>query len=107
VTDMAFHILGIPGSLRRASYNRGLIRAAQELAPGEIRVESFNIGQIPLYNQDVEDQGEPDPVRALKQAMRAADALLFGEGNLRDQSQLERLREVLDALVAWARHFEP
>ena len=69
-------ILGFAGSLRRASYNRGLIRAATELAPTGIIVDVFELGDIPLYNQDVEDAGEPVSVVAFKNAMAQADAVL-------------------------------
>ena len=69
-------ILGFAGSLRRASYNRGLVRAASELAPTGIVVEVFDLGDLPLYNQDVEDAGEPASVVAFKQAIARADALL-------------------------------
>jgi len=69
-------ILGFAGSLRRASYNRGLIRAAGELASSGIVVEVFDLAEIPLYNQDVEDAGEPPPVVAFKRAIAEADALL-------------------------------
>jgi chromate reductase, NAD(P)H dehydrogenase (quinone) len=69
-------ILAIAGSLRRASYNRGLIRAATDLAPTGILVEVFDLTDLPLFNQDVEDAGEPASVVAFKQAMAQADALL-------------------------------
>ena len=69
-------VLGFAGSLRRASYNRGLTRAAVELAPSGIAVEVFDLGDLPLYNQDVEDAGEPAAVVAFKQAIARVDALL-------------------------------
>ncbi|MEA2608525.1 MAG: hypothetical protein QOJ75_768 [Chloroflexota bacterium] len=69
-------ILGFAGSLRRASYNRGLIRAAADQAPGGVIVQIFDLLDIPLYNQDIEDAGEPASVVALKLAMSRADALL-------------------------------
>ena len=69
-------ILAFAGSLRRASYNRGLIRAAADLAPTGINVDVFDLSDIPLYNQDVEDAGEPASVVAFKEAMARADALL-------------------------------
>jgi chromate reductase, NAD(P)H dehydrogenase (quinone) len=69
-------ILGLAGSLRRASYNRGLIRAAAADAPPGIVVEVFHLADLPLFNQDVEDAGEPSSVVALKNAMARADALL-------------------------------
>ena len=43
-------ILGISGSLRRASYNRGTLRAAQQLAPQGMQIEIFELDEIPLYN---------------------------------------------------------
>lgn len=69
-------ILGFAGSLRRASYNRGLIRAAAAHAPTGIVIDVVDLGDIPLYNQDVEDSGEPASVVAFKGAMAQADALL-------------------------------
>jgi chromate reductase len=69
-------IVGLAGSLRRASYNRGLIRAAAELAPTGIVLDIVDLADIPLYNQDVEDAGEPASVVALKAAIGRADALL-------------------------------
>ena len=71
-------VLAIAGSLRAASYNRGLLRAAQEVAPEGLQVELWDqLAAIPPYNADVEAQGDPEPVAALKAAIRAADALLI------------------------------
>jgi chromate reductase len=71
-------VLGIAGSLRRGSYNRGLLLAARELAPPGMEIELFErLGEIPLFSQDVEAEGDPEPVAALKEAIRAADALLI------------------------------
>lgn len=70
-------ILGIAGSLRKGSYNRGLLRAAQGLAPEGVTIETFEeLDQIPLFNQD--DEQNPHPkVRELKQRIRNADAILI------------------------------
>lgn len=73
----AFHILGMAGSLRQGSYNRGLLRAAQEVAPEGVVIGLFDLALIPPYNADVEARGDPDPVRQLKEDIRAADALLI------------------------------
>jgi chromate reductase len=70
-------ILGIAGSLRAKSLNRALLRAAQELAPQGMQIESFDIAPIPSYNADVEAQAVPEPVVAFKNAIREADGLLF------------------------------
>ncbi len=69
-------ILAIAGSLRKQSYNRGLLLAAQELAPPNCTIEIFDLGGIPLYNQDLETN-LPAAVMQLKAKVRAADALLI------------------------------
>ncbi len=75
-TKGGFRILAIPGSLREASQNRGLLRAAREVAPPGVEIELFHLGRIPLYDGDVESQGYPEAVRELHEAIRRADALL-------------------------------
>ena len=70
-------VLGIAGSLRRGSYNRALLAAAQELAPAGMTIEIADLASVPLYNGDVEAEGDPEGVANLKQAIRAADGLLF------------------------------
>ena len=57
-------ILGFAGSLRRGSYNRALLRAAVELAPPGMAVETFDLREIPLYDGDVEAEGDPPGVKA-------------------------------------------
>ena len=74
---MPFRILGFAGSLRRGSYNRGLLRAAQQVAPEGVEIEIAALDEIPPYNQDVQSQGDPEPVRLFKERIRAADALLI------------------------------
>ena len=69
-------ILGIPGSLRKASYNRAALRAAQQLAPETAKIELFELDGIPIFNQD--DEGNvPAKVTQFKASIRAADAILF------------------------------
>jgi chromate reductase len=70
-------ILGFAGSLRAGSYNRALLRAAVELAPGDMAIEVFDLIEVPLYNGDVEAQGDPEGVARFKQAMRDADGVLM------------------------------
>lgn len=69
--------LGIAGSLRAASYNRGLIRAAMEVAPAETTIVAYDLRDIPMFNADVEAAGDPPAVADLKRAIAAADALLI------------------------------
>jgi chromate reductase, NAD(P)H dehydrogenase (quinone) len=70
-------ILGFAGSLRKASLNRALLRAAQERAPEGMTIEAFDLIDIPLFNADVEAQGDPPAVAAFKDAIRAADGVLM------------------------------
>lgn len=71
-------ILGISGSLRKASFNTRLLHAAAALAPEDVSFTAATIEGIPLYNQDVEDaEGIPPAVTALKDAIRAADGVLL------------------------------
>lgn len=71
------HVLGIAGSLRAKSFNRGLLRAALELAPVRMLIEIFDISALPLFNGDVEAEGDPEPVSTFKSAIQVADALLI------------------------------
>jgi chromate reductase len=74
---MAFSILGISGSLRAASFNTGLLRAAQEVAPDGVTVEIADITGIPLYDEDVYQAGFPAAVETLRQQVAAADAVIL------------------------------
>ena len=75
--DRPLTIVGIPGSLRRASFNRGLLVAAQEVAPADVTIEVVDLAPIPFYNADVEAVGLPEPVVALRERIDGADALLL------------------------------
>ena len=68
-------ILAISGSLRKGSFNSGLLRAAQALHPDHIEIGS--IADLPLYNADVEAAGFPAAVEALKQRLARTDGLLL------------------------------
>ncbi len=69
-------ILGIAGSLRQESYNRGVLRAATELVPDNAQIDIFDLGDIPSFNQD-DEASPPAKVAELKQRIREADAILF------------------------------
>jgi NAD(P)H-dependent FMN reductase len=71
-------IIGIAGSVRAASFNRALLRAAAEAAPASCTVEIASIKEIPLYDGDLEaSDGIPDAVARLKDRIASADGLLF------------------------------
>lgn len=69
--------LGFAGSLRRNSFNRALLRAAVELAPERMRIETLDLSPLPFFHGDIEAAGDPEPVSALKEAIRAADLVVI------------------------------
>jgi chromate reductase len=72
------HVLGISGSLRKASFNSAALRAASELLPAGMTLEIYNeIGAFPLYNDDVKALGFPTIVGEFGRRIAAADALLI------------------------------
>jgi chromate reductase len=71
------NVLAICGSLRTGSYNRAALRAAIELRPPGMTIDTGDISAFPLYNEDVRAQGFPPPVETLRRQIAAADALLF------------------------------
>ena len=77
MADQPFKIVGIAGSLRRASWNRGLLRAAIEGRPDGIEIVMLDLDLVPPYNQDLEAGGDPSSVVALKDVIGLADALLI------------------------------
>lgn len=71
-------ILAISGSLRKASLNTWLIKAAQTLAIDDVRIELYDgLGAIPPYDDDVRAIGYPVAVDDLRELVRAADALMI------------------------------
>jgi chromate reductase len=75
---MAIHVAGICGSLREGSFNRGLLDVAVQLAPTGMELQIYTrLGDIPPYNDDVFQKGDPEPVADLKKFIGGADALLI------------------------------
>ena len=70
-------IMGMVGSLRKASVNGAVARAAQASAGDGISIELFDARALPFYDGDVEEAGLPDAVQALQDTVGAADGLLF------------------------------
>lgn len=70
-------VLGISGSLRKGSFNTAVLRAAVELAPEGMTIETADIRAIPAYDEDVRTAGLPDAVKKLREAIAGADALLI------------------------------
>lgn len=71
-------ILGLSGSLRRASFNSGLLRAAQLAAPEGVSITIGSIADVPLYDGDAEAaNGTPPAVAELNRQLSGADGLLL------------------------------
>ncbi|HEX9396911.1 MAG TPA: NAD(P)H-dependent oxidoreductase [Burkholderiales bacterium] len=71
------NVLGVSGSLRKASFNTAALRACAELMPAGMTLSIAEIGDLPLFNQDVLDAGMPAPVKRFRDALTAADGLLI------------------------------
>nr|WP_314622972.1 NAD(P)H-dependent oxidoreductase [uncultured Noviherbaspirillum sp.] len=74
--DKSLDIAVLVGSLRKDSLNRKTASAMAELAPASIRLEQVDIGQLPMYNQDLDD-APPDAWTAFRERIRKADGVLF------------------------------
>ena len=75
---MAVRIIGISGSLRQASFNTSLLRAAAQVAPAGVTIEVRTIHGIPLYDADVENgPGIPETVAKLKDEIASSNGLLL------------------------------
>jgi NAD(P)H-dependent FMN reductase len=74
---MSITLVALSGSLRQASFNTALLRAASSLCPEGVTLDLRTLHGIPLYDGDVETQGVPGAVTVLAQAIQAADGLLI------------------------------
>jgi chromate reductase len=70
-------LIGISGSLRNNSLNTALLASASELAPEGTTLRVASLASIPLYNGDLDIDGGPEPIRALKEQIGAADGLVL------------------------------
>ena len=70
-------VLVLVGSLRQGSINRQLAELAVETAPDGVRLEFFDrLGELPFYNEDIDNEDVAGPVAALRQVAADADATL-------------------------------
>lgn len=71
-------ILAIPGSLRKASKTRQLLLGLQSIAPEDVEITVYDLHDIPVYNQDVEDEvGFPPAVQEMRDAIAVSDGLIL------------------------------
>ena len=66
----------VVGSLRKDSVTRKVARAIEALAPSHLKFKEIPIGDLPLYDQDIEE-APPAAYTAFRDKIRAADAVLF------------------------------
>jgi len=71
------HFLGISGSLRRQSLNTAALRACAGLLPPGVTMDLADISAIPLYNEEIREQGLPASVQTLREQILRADALVI------------------------------
>lgn len=69
-------IIGIVGSLRKGSYNHGLVKAFKENLPDGVEMEVASISELPHFNADLESEF-PAPAQSLKNLVDASDALII------------------------------
>lgn len=73
-----FNVAVLVGSLRKQSFNRRAAKALIGLAPATLRLEIVEIGALPLYDQDLDDENRPPKEwQDFRDAMRNRDAVLF------------------------------
>jgi chromate reductase, NAD(P)H dehydrogenase (quinone) len=70
-------LLGLSGSLRRDSYNGAILRTVREAIAPDAEMDIFHLGDIPLYDQDLDTDTPPEAVQALREAVDASDGLLI------------------------------
>jgi len=85
-------ILAICGSLRKGSYNMAALRTAISQKPPNMTVDVADISQIPLYNEDVRQQGFPPSVETLRRQIAAAEKPTAANTERRDASATPRHR---------------
>jgi chromate reductase len=86
-------LLGIAGSLRKASTNRGLLRAAQANLPDNASLEIADLTDIPFFNQDIAEK--PVSVKRVLAQIAAADALALASTEY-NYSLAPALKNILD-----------
>ena len=96
--EQRIRVLAIAGSLRRASYNRRLLEAIEQLAQGPVDVDIYEGGLgIPLFNEDSEGDLTPDVVLDLRRRIRSADAVLIASPEYNSS-----ITGVLKNMIDWA-----
>lgn len=75
--SQVYTIAVVVGSLRKDSINRKVARALVALAPSSLKLNIVEIGDLPLYNEDIDIDSPPAAYTAFRQQISAADGVLF------------------------------
>jgi len=75
--DKTIKVIGFTGSLRKQSFNKAALRAAQSLMPEGSVLEIIDLADLPFLNEDVEAMGVPEAVRKFKEKLSEADGFLI------------------------------
>ncbi|MGH6947993.1 MAG: NADPH-dependent FMN reductase [Kiloniellales bacterium] len=70
-------LLGFAGSLRREAFSKAVVRGIAERQKAPVTMTVFDLGEVPLYNQDLDGENQPPPVEAFKAAIAEADGLVI------------------------------
>jgi chromate reductase len=70
-------VTGIVGSLRSTSYSRQVLHSIAALLPAGTRFETLDIGALPHYNEDLDNDAVPDAVAQSRAQVTASDALII------------------------------
>ena len=72
-----YNVAVVVGSLRKASINRKVALALAELAPANLKLSIVEIGDLPLYNEDIDGDSPPAAYSTFRQQVSSSDAVLF------------------------------
>ena len=72
-----FRILGLSGSLRRASNSTAVLRSLKDAIEPDVALDIFSLNELPLYNEDDDDEQSPQSVRALRSAIDTSDGVIM------------------------------
>lgn len=93
-------VIAVSGSLQAKSVNRELLGLAAAVAPRGVDVVPFDgLRDLPLFNPDLEEGDAPEPVRAWRQALTGADAVLIASPEYA-HSLTGSLKNAIDWVVA-------
>jgi chromate reductase len=77
MTERVPRLIGMSGSLRAGSYSNAVLETLREKFAGSAELTIWDLAPIPAYNQDLEGDKRPTPVKALLAAIAAADGLVL------------------------------